>query len=109
MAHRNEEPMDILAINQKQTSSMNILTRQLDKMNSKLAKMEIQFQQGLTHRQPRRHGKASSWAQGKILCYNCNAPGHISRNCPKKIKPAHSEPMDVSPIPLTAGLDQENC
>ena len=110
LGHRNETPMDISAITQQQTNSMNTLTRQLDRMNTKLAKMEIQFQQGLPRRQPRRHGKASSWAhQGKILCYNSNAPGHISRNCPKKIKLAHSEPMDVSSIPPTAGPDQENC
>ena len=46
LGHRQEEPMDISAIQHKQNLSMEGLSKQLGSLNTKLAKMEIQFQQG---------------------------------------------------------------
>ena len=45
LGHRDEEPMDVSSIVQKQKSSLKSLSRQLDKINSKLAKVKIQMQQ----------------------------------------------------------------
>ena len=109
LGHRNEEPMDISTIHQQQTSSMNTLSIQLDRMNTKLAKMELQIQQDRPRRPPRRFGKAGSrMDRGKIICYTCNVPGHISKFCPKRSQKAPAEPMETSPVLPTAGMDQEN-
>ena len=109
LGHREEEPMDVSSIVQKQTSSLKSLSRQLDKINSKLAKVEIQMQQGGTRRPNRRQGNKPSWtADGKPICFSCNSPGHISRHCPHKGQKNRNMPMDVSTVPLTTGQNQEN-
>ena len=109
LGHREEEPMDVSSIVQKQTSSLESLSRQLDKINSKLAKVEIQMQQGGTRRPNRRQGNKPSWtADGKPICFSCNSPGHISRHCPHKGQKNRNMPMDVSTVPLTTGQNQEN-
>ena len=50
LGHREEEPMDFSSIVQKRMNSLERLSKQLDRINSKLAKVEIQMQQGGSRR-----------------------------------------------------------
>ena len=63
LGHRNEEPMDISTIHQQQTSSMNTLSKQLDRMNTKLAKMELQIQQDLADLHDVSERQALEWIE----------------------------------------------
>ena len=77
--------------------SMDTLSRQFNKMSSKIAKLEAQLYQGNTRRRPiGTKGTPSKTAEGKPICNFCDTPGHIARYCPKK--GAKNTPMDVSPV-----------
>ena len=34
--------------------------------------------------------------QGELVCYSCNKPGHMSRNCPERAQPQQA-PIDKPP------------
>ena len=109
LGHRVEEPMDISAIIPKQTASLEGLSRQIEKLSTKIAKVEIQIQQGGSRRGNRRSDNRSGrTADGKPICFYCNTAGHISRQCPRKVPRGSNIPMDVSSVPPTAGQNQEN-
>ena len=111
MGHRNEEPMDIsaAAFQSRQEASWTSLSKQIAKMNTKLAKMELQMQHGGPSWTPRRSGNTNSrTADGKPICFSCKTAGHIAKYCPKKVQGPQSTPMDVSSASPTAGTDQGN-
>ena len=102
MGHRNEEPMDVsaAAFQSRQEASWTSLSKQIAKMNTKLAKMELQMQHGGPSWTPRCSGKTNSrTANGKPICFSCKIAGHIAKYCPKKVQGPQSTPMDVSPAP----------
>ena len=111
LGHTQEEPMDVSAVvpNPKPSITVETLSKQLDKMNSKITKMECQIQQGGTYRPTRQAGINNPRSRnGKPICFFCNQAGHIARHCPRK-NPQATTPslMDVSCVPPT-GLDQGN-
>ena len=111
MGHRHEEPMEVsaAAFQARQEASLSSLSKQLAKMNTKLAKMELQIQHGGPSRNPRRSGNTNSrTADGKPICFTCSTPGHIAKYCPKKVQRPQTSPMDISSVPPTAGPDQGN-
>ena len=110
LGHRHEEPMDVSPIQQQAVSSMAGLTKQIERLNTKFAKLETKIQQGGPRNHTRHNGNPNAWtADGKPICFTCNTPGHISRVCPRRT-PQGSAQMDVSSTaPPTAGQGQGNC
>ena len=106
LGHRQEEPMDISAVKPRPPPPMTIdsLSKQLAKMHTKIAKLELQ-QQG--NRFTPRRQKSARTPDGKPICFFCSVPGHIARSCPKKLLGTQLAPMDVSSVPPTAGTNQE--
>ena len=73
LGHRQEEPMDISSLVPKvqQKVSMESLARQLEKMSTKIAKLEVNVQHGMAPSQRRKVPKMNSHtAEGKPICYN---------------------------------------
>ena len=110
LGHRQEEPMDVSAVQQQAASSMAGLTKQIQKLNTKFARLETKIQQGGPRNHTRRNCNPNAWtADGKPICFTCNTPGHISRVCPRRT-PQDPARMDVSSTaPPTAGQGQGNC
>ena len=110
LGHRQEEPMDISAIRPKPTvDPLDKINKQLERITSKMAAMEIQIQQQQRYpqRKPRKSSNKHSWtADGKPICFSCHNSGHISRNCP--VSNQQSKPMDVSSVPQVRLQDQGN-
>ena len=110
LGHRQEEPMDTSALLSRpvpRPPSMDTLSRQFNKMSSKIAKLEAQLYQGNPRRRPiGPKGTPSKTAEGKPICYFCDTPGHIARYCPQK--GAKNTPMDVSPVLSPVESDQGN-
>ena len=108
LSHWQEEPMDVSSIQPRNKPPMTVetLSRQLVRiMNSKLAKMEIQINQGQTGR---RSGNTKSRTKdGKPIFFSCNTPGHVARHCPRRLNQSDSLPMNVFSIPLLQGRIRE--
>ena len=104
LGHRQEEPMDISAVKTRPPMTLDTLSKQLARMHTKIAKLEIQ--QGNQYA-PRRQRNTRT-PDGKPICFFCSVPGHIAKSCPKKLQGTLSAPMDVSSVPPTAGTNQEN-
>ena len=110
LGHRQEEPMRTSALASKPTPrppSMDTLSRQFNKMSSKIAKMEAQMYHGRQKGGLRRNtNRSSRTAEGKPICYHCDTPGHIARYCPQKVNKIN--PMDVSQVLSPVEKDQGN-
>ena len=88
LGHRQEEPMDVSAVvpNPKPSITVETLSKQLDKMNSKIAKMECQIQQGGTYRPTRQAGINNPRSRnGKPICFFCNQAATLRGTAPVKI------------------------
>ena len=108
LGHRREEAMDVSTVrpNTQATNPLLVMSRQLERLTTKMAAMEARIQQGGSYQKyPRRQGgKGRRTPDGKLICYNCQNSGHISRECPLKFQSQNSKntsnatAMDVSPL-----------
>ena len=106
LGHRLEEPMDISLVKPNIQTQMpwDHLSKQLDKMNNKIARLETQIAQGWPAQKKYPQGRQM---HGKTICFRCSNTGHIARNCPRKPQNSNNA-MDVSSVPPTIGMNQEN-
>ena len=119
LGHRKEEPMDISSVKPaiQPTDPLLLVTRQLERLTTKMAAMEVQMQQSQpSYRPPRRQSGKNRWTpDGKPICYNCHNSGHISRVCPRNTQNSKfqnqarsTQAMDISTIPSNSGPLPEN-
>ena len=108
LGHRIEEPMDVSAAAPPQTT-LDTLSKQLERLTTKIAKVEIQVHQNASKRGPQRFGNRKTWtSEGRPICFHCNLPGHIARQCPRRSNQATPKPMDISSVLPTVGQNQGN-
>ena len=109
LGHRKEEAMDVSAVKPDAlaTNPLLTITKQLEKLTTKMAAMEARMHQGASHPKPPRQqsGKHRRTSDGKIICYNCHNSGHISRDCPQRHQNYSNQnshrsanAMDISPL-----------
>ena len=107
LGHRLEEPMDISSVKPNIQTQMpwDRLSKQLDKMNNNIARLETQIDQGWPAQMKYPQGRQM---HGKTICFRCSNTGNIARpNCPRKSQNSNNA-MDVSSVPPTIGMNQEN-
>ena len=109
LGHRVEEPMDISVIIPKQTASLQGLSRQIEKLSTKINKVEIQIKQGGSMRGT---GVLITGQEGQLMVSPfvsfVTLLAIISRQCPRKVPWWSNIPMDASSVPSITGQNQEN-